>query len=524
MWNRWVLFICFGIIALSVASCSYASNETNILNNTENTVCINTPSVDLESNNQNNDILDNANSEITIYYGERIDIDWENDGSWDGEFDWDFNEHCNCTVYIDNKLVSFIQHFKNGKTINMYNYDYTNYFEDFLNSIYPNVGLHNISIIFEFDTPQKYDITINQYKDEFEDRYICNVLLFQFKVNDVSEAKKRYSYNANLNIIKKDKTVYITNISSFATYSNELLFNVIVDNPKNSSHIFISNKTGIVAFDSGYGMFSSWNMYDFDKLRYEINPGIYNLTIVNAYDNTFDTKSFILYNDININTTYKIKDNNVILNVEIWCEYNTPIQFIMNKLIDKMPYEYRVITKEILAKDNNHKIHFEICFSNVDNNDYYVDIQDYQNSINGIYFTVNYTFVNETETNIEDFSDIGETDNVEKNVSKIHKYNNTNGNGTKSNSTGTNLNLKRNNTNSNSHESNISNNNFKEEISEFGDLASIVDPVSSEHANSYELIEKSTSKSSDNIFANLGIIILLLIALIVGFLRFKREN
>ena len=94
MLNRGVLFICFGIIVLSVVSCSYASNETDILNDTVNTVSINVPLVDLKSDNLYNDSFDDVNSDIddiSIYYGERIDIEW------------DYDIHCICSVFIDDK-------------------------------------------------------------------------------------------------------------------------------------------------------------------------------------------------------------------------------------------------------------------------------------------------------------------------------------------------------------------------------------------------------------------------------------
>lgn len=526
MWNGWILFTCFGIIALSVVSCSYANNEIDILNNT---VGINTPPVDLESNNQNNDILDDANSNISIYYGERIDLDWEYDEPKDGELGWDYNEHCNCTVYIDNKLVNFIQDFKYGRTINMYNYD--SYYSEDLNSIYPNVGLHNISIIFEFNNPQKYDITINKYKNESEDRYICNVLLFRFNINDDSEAKKRYSYNATLNILKKDKTVHITNISSFATYREYPL--IVFFSNVSSCYIIISNETEIILFRNYYSPDGYCYINFFVDLENKIRPGIYNFTVVNEYDNTFDSSLFNFYNDLRVNVTYNIKGNDVIFNVDAWCEFNCYLAFELFIIINETYKTYMDIIKEISIKNNNYKLNFDVCFNNIENNYYYANCYKI-NLIDGSYysigdfsFLINNTFVNETGF-IEDVSDVNETDNVsdivEKNVSNTYNGNNTDGDGTGGNGTGDNLNLKGNSTNSHSHKSNVHNDDFKEVISGFGDLASSVDPVSSEHANSYELIEKSTSKSSDNIFANLGIIILLLIALIVGFLRFKREN
>lgn len=480
-----------------VASCSYASNETDILNDTVDTVSINTQSVDLKSDN---DCFEDTNSDIdniSIYYGEVIDIE--------GGFD----EQYNCTVYIDNKLVNFIPDLRSDKTINMYNY-----YEDYLNSIYPDVGLHNMSIIFEFETPQKYDITLEMYKDDFKDSgYIYNVLCFYSNFNDDLQAKKRYSYNTNLNILKKDKTVHITKISPFASYTNPLVYDVIVDNPNNSTIVFISNKTNIVTLDTSFGDIGQ--EYSFDKLRHKIKPGSYNLTVVNAHDNTFDTAPFTLCNDILINTTYRIKDNDVILNVELWCEYTTPIQVIMSKFINETTYDYRNITKKILANANNHKFKFEICFNDVDNNNYGIYIHDYYSFIDCVYLTVNYTHVNETEIS---------EDNMNETVNVSNKYNNNNlyCNGT--NGTGANLNLKKNNTDSNSYKSYQSNiNDLKEVNSAFGDFIESKDSISSENSNSYEIISKSALKSSNNIFSNLGIIILLFIAGIIGYLKFKHE-
>ena len=502
--------MCFGIIALSVVSCSYASNETDILNNTINTVSINNTSRNFESDNYNNDSFEDLNSDIdniSIYYGERIDIM--------GGFD----EYGNCTVYIDNKLVNFISDLKYG-TINMYNYDYRHY-EDFLKSIYPNVGLHNMSILFEFENPHKYDVTIEMSKED-----ISNVLWFHFNVNENSKAKKKYSYNTTLNIQKKEKTVDIINISS-ASYTNPLRYDVIVVNPDNSSFIFISNKTNIVIWDSSFGY--KERTYSFEGLRHKIKPGVYSLTVVNDYDNTFDTASFTLCNDIIINTTYNIKDNDVIFNVKLWCEYNTPIKFTMQKLINGTEYEYRVITKEILANTSNHKFNFEICFDDVDNNEYYVSISDYWSIIDFFYLTVNYTYVNETEI-CDDSFDVNETSNVsdivKRNVSGGNDsnidINGTNSEGT--NNTDVNQILIKNSTHSNSyryHKSDVDY--FRKVISDFGDLSSSVDSISGDDTNSYELIKKADLNSSNNIFSNLGIIILLFIVFMIGFLMFKRE-
>ena len=407
-------------------------------------------------------------------------------------------------------MVNFISDLKYG-TINMYNYDYNNY-KDFLNSIYPDAGLHNISIIFEFDTPQKYDVTMKTYKDDSEDYYDYNVLWFHFNINENLKAKKRYAYNTILNILKKEKTIHITNISS-ASYTNPLRYDVIVANPDNSSYVFISNKTGIVISDTSFGYRE--RTYSFDGLRHKMKPGVYSLTVVNDYDNTFDTAPFTLCNDIIISTTYKIKENDVILNVEIWCEYNTPIEFTMQKLINGTEYEYRTITREISASTNNHKFNFEICFDDVDPNGYLVSISDYWSTIDFFNLTVDYNSVNETGIS-EDNNDVNETVNVSN---KYNNDSNINGNGT-----GTNLNLKENNADPHSYKSHESKgNDFKEVISGFGDFIESKDSISSENTNSYEIISKSALKSSNNIFSNLGIIILLFIAGIIGYLKFKRE-
>ena len=401
----------------------------------------------------------------------------------------------------------------------MYNYDFSAYYNDFLNSIYPNVGLHNISIIFEFNTPQKYDVTIkNNFYTNYDGLY--NGLLFQFIENKNSNAKKIYSYNGNLNIFKKNKTVHITNISSSASYTNPLFYDVIVDTPQNSLLIFISNKTGVVKYD--YSNFGMKCTYFFDRFKHEIKSGVYNVTIVNEYDNTFDSALFTLCNDIIINTTYKIKDDDVIFNIDLWCEYDTPLEFNSYKIINDTVYNHRYITKEILGT-NNHKFNFEIIFNNVDNNMYSLDVWDYFTSIDRFHFTVNKTYVNEDE-NIENISgDVNESVNISNSsISKIYMINNKNSNGTNDN-----LDLKQNNTtfNSNqSHKSNFRHDNLRKIVSEICDSVGSDDSVFEDDVNSYEIHEKSSSKSSSNLFSSLRIIFLLFIALVVGFLKFKMNN
>lgn len=499
--------MCFWIIALFVASCSYASNETDILNNTIDTDCINIPLSDLESDSYDNDSFEDMNSDIdniSIYYGERIDINW------------DFEENCSCTVYIDDKLANFLYDSGYG-TVNMYYYDYTEY-NDFLNSVYPDEGLHNISITFEFDTPQKYDIVVEVFRDELENSRVINYVWFYFHVNEDIKPHKRYSYNTTLNILKKDKTVHIMNISS-ASYSNPLCYEVIVDNPENSSFIFISNKTDIVISDISFGHME--RTYYFDGLKHKIKPGVYNLTVVNEYDNTFDTASFTLCNDIIIDTTYKIKDNNVIFNVELECEYNTPIEFALYRIINGIPYEYRIVSKDILANTNAPKFNFEICFNDVEYSDYYISISDYWSTIDYFYFTVNYTNVDEYRSD-NDIGVMNETVNVTdivlKNISGIY------GSNVSDNGANTNLDLKENIAKSNLYHAHKFNaEDIREGMGDFGDLISSVDSISREDANSYNLISKSPLKLSKNIFSNSGIIILLFIVFIIGFLMFKRE-
>lgn len=255
--KKWKLIVSLFFILCMFVTISFVSAQDNATIDSDNS----------EYENYDNNSFKDANSNIdniSIYYGERIDIDWG------------LEEQGNCTVYIDNKMVNFISDLKYG-TINMYNYDYNNY-EDFLNSIYPDAGLHNISIIFEFDTPQKYDGTMKTYKDDSEDYYDYNVLWFHFNINEDLKAKKRYEYNTILNILKKEKTIHITNISS-ASYTNPLRYDVIVANPDNSSYIFISNKTGIVISDTSFGYRE--RTYSFDGLRHKMKPGVYSLTVVN---------------------------------------------------------------------------------------------------------------------------------------------------------------------------------------------------------------------------------------------------
>ena len=238
------------------------------------------------------------------------------------------------------------------------------------------------------------------------------------------------------------------------------------------------------SYDTSFGYME--RTYSFDALRHKIKPGVYNLTVVNDYDNTFDTASFTLYNDIIIYSTYKIKNNDVIFNVEVWSEYNTPIEFSMFKIVNGTPYEYRVINKEILANTNTPKFNFEICFDNVDNNDYYVSISDYWSTIDFIYFTVNFTTVNEIGINNSTDDMMNETVNisdiVKRNTSGIYNDNDMEGNDT--NGVDANLDLKENSTNSNSQQSHKSNGeDFREKNSDFGDLISSVDSISGKDTN-----------------------------------------
>lgn len=258
-------------------------------------------------------------------------------------------------------------------------------------------------------------------------------------------------------------------------------------------------------------------------MKNKIKPGVYNLTVVNDFDNTFDTASFTLFNDIIINTTYKIENNDVIIDVKLWSEYTTPIQFNMYKINGTVYEQYRSITKEISVNDNNHNFNLKIRFNNVDNENYDVVILDYYNIIDDINFTVNYTFINETKIN-EDIININKTvkisDNVENNLSDDNRGN-TGGNANSINNTNYNSDLKENTSDSNSQKSNVYDD-FKKVISGLGDLANNVNSISNENVNSYEIIKNSASKSLD-MFSNMEILILLLIAFIVGFLRLKHE-
>ena len=73
MWNKLILFMCFGIIALFVVSCSYASNETDVLNNNISTNNINVPSVDLKSDDYDKNSFGEIVTGLLTAYNEVAD-------------------------------------------------------------------------------------------------------------------------------------------------------------------------------------------------------------------------------------------------------------------------------------------------------------------------------------------------------------------------------------------------------------------------------------------------------------------
>lgn len=335
MFNKKFLFVSC-VFLLFILQISFVSaqndNQTGIQNKSCEYFEINN---DFSQNFQNN-VSTNDFDVIELYQGEiPIHIDSPSDGE--------------VTVLIDGNNYG-VWDFTKNEIIHIPTYNS----ESFHNNSKANIdiGLHNLSLIFSFNNFISKDA--NTFLDE-------NSIL-NFKFNEDNPYMISYRYNSTLNILKKDKTIHISNFTYYNLlkpaqciinidnlekyYDEEYVFShlmgIII---KNNKHIY---KESIYGLD---------NPIIIDSDIYE--EGIYNFTVINFIDGTMDSLLFKANKyQPKMNINYIINGNSIKINLMNQTEYyNDWADITVDNITKELPL--------YLYEENNWNVSFENLSSGV---------------------------------------------------------------------------------------------------------------------------------------------------------------
>ena len=367
--------------------------------------------------------------------------------------------------------------------------------------------------------------------------------LIQFKTMDLNETQdyEDYSYKFNLNISKKqEKTIHIMNKSiTYCFYGDNDVFYKLRDIDKfsiKSGVQLILSKNEKIYYNTLIYYFEyihdyySFNLCNLFLHNIKIPTDFYDLTLVN-YDGTNDTCIFELkklswdigfgYNIMN-DTVLFYFDAGSFIDSEVYSDYN-------------MTLKIGNITKSIPSKNfDTWKIsdwNVTVLFDELDDGFYDVVIEIPGNDyIEDFLYTTQIEIGNKSVIHDDNISEDTGENNVTNNT--IISLNNTAGDfdGNSSilsqgNSDDENL-LNFPGRNRREHSSDRRDDYFdefnNERVSDYGDLELSGGIHSVDNIKSYEISEKSVSKSIDNLLIKLCLIIMFTISFMVGLVRFKK--
>lgn len=380
-----------------------------------------------------------------------------------------------------------------------------------------------ISFIFSFEESWSYDCNVF-----FEESF----LTFQFVPNNLNIFKQdSYKYDAVLNIIKKNNTLHILNLNNSLIEQNTIQFPICfsidyfniteVDYNEDLIRLIISNADGYF-LNSTYDLFSidinnnfmSIYLYVGDN---KFNLTSYNLTLINLKDGASDTLVINIVNDMQSYINYTIDNQNVSFLIYIDKPYYD------GYLVGNYNYENSVFYTERISeniKDVMNPVYFKFSLKNIKSGVYYIQFiyefqyceyfDDFKN-IDVISFRIN-----NTSQNFEEFicnviiSQNNVTLQLVKNFSLSYLMHF--GEGNIFDEVLIELNSS-------------ANNSFYNSFGEIGD-----NPVKSGVANSkssakyYEISKKSISNHITNNVFEVLICIILFISMIIGFVKYKKNN
>ena len=394
-----------------------------------------------------------------------------------------------------------------------------------------DVGLHNISLIFNFNNFKSKDVNI--FLDE------NSTLNFKFNKNYGSHITDTFVYYSTWNILKKDKTIHILNF----TYNNlcEMGEYIIhMDNldlweDDNSPYLEIlyCGPFGIIISSNNKIIYKESDTGIFEGLRelYEIyEVGVYNFTVINFLDGTMDSVLFKANKyQPKFNITHIVNGTGIKINIMI------PQLSYYNVLASQFEY-YAVrafisvdnITKNLMIDSEFGDIFRQVSFENLSSGVHTLKIYcPGDNRSEEFYYSMSFEIeegldLDEGNENILDLINTA-NQNIQQNSSSDKNLSFIIGNNTSGNITSTGRVIKNHKDAENSY-SNENNWNSNENIinSLIGVDKNTQSGSSSPTKKSYEVIKKSTSKSINEI-TQFQLIIIIIILLIIGYFKFGEK-
>lgn len=513
MFNRKLFFILLvvSVFILHISSvCAVDSNQTHTIETNDNhKLSIN--NTKHEHISKNDDFKDNS---LDFNQGDKIPITI------------DSLEEGNLTVLIDDEVYYYKSWILLGiETIIIPTYNPSSFYNSSIKNI--GVGSHEISLVFNLNTFKNYVPVVSKEGSNLKFK-------FQSYTDDTLDNKYTYVHNLTLNIHEKRKTINVS-ILNKPTYYDTIDFSVGFDNDtlmdmlQDDTYL---NHFGIICSNEKILNKDVFDLkwYDMDCIKrahvdisypvsiyYDVESvlGICNLTVVNFADGTTDT---------------------VLFNVSKFITGIPKIECVINGF-DATFYGDQYYTKIFVNMGNVHKFissapfgfayYWNVTFVNLSpgvhvlrlyypetdfikqfSYNWTFEIPGSSNVPENINISGNHSFnmfpnmlltnggaflffsQNDGMLNIEDFTIIDDSD-VKNSESKL---------GSGSNSIDK----------SNSIESDSGNSGSSESSS-------------LSNKKSYEIQEKSTSKVIDNSLIKLGLIIILTISFMMGFVRFKKR-
>ena len=500
MFNRKLFFILLvvSLFVLHISSvCAVDSNQTHTIETNDNhKLSIN--NTKHEHISKNDDFKDNS---LDFNQGDKIPITI------------DSLEEGNLTVLIDDEVYYYKSWILLGiETINIPTYNPSSFYNSSIKNI--GVGTHKISLVFNLNTFKNYVPVVSKDGSNLKFK-------FQNYTDDTLDNKYTYTHNLTLNIHEKRKTI-IASILNKPTYYNMLDFSIELDKDTlmdmlkddtylNHIGIIISNieKTDIYMPRASFVVPCQCKGITFFV---ESVLGICNLTVVNFADGTTDTVLFNVSKFITgipkiecvvngFDATFYADQyfNNIFISVGddvreliFSTSYAWNVTFVN---LSPGVHVLRLYYPETdFIKQFSYNWTFEIPGSNNVPENINISGNHSFNMFPNMLLTNGGAFLffsqNDGMLNIEDFT-ITDDSGVRNSESKLGSgYNSID----KSNSIG----------------------------SDSGNSGSS-ESSSLSNKKSYEIQEKSTSKVIDNSLIKLGLIIILTISFMMGFVRFKKR-
>lgn len=531
------LFV-FLILILFISQISFVTandNTTNILNKNTDIIDqkapINTSDIiekNFESNNDStisddyNYLYFDDNSSYYCYFGDEIliHIDSLEDG--------------NLEVLIDNEYYGSWNFTTTDETICIPTYNPEQLHDNSKTNI--GIGIHDIKLIFNFNSMDTYYALVDyHYIDVGEDtRYSLNTLNFRIvNGNSYNAITNTFEWNSKLHV-QNDPPKIDFNSLKFNVYEDIAFFSIFVhhndyyfgtDTGNYSIGIIVSNKTGTI-YKKNITLTEYPNTHYLFFTFFNItNAGIYNFTAVNLIDGSNSSVLFeIIKYAPKYNMNYSINGSTFILDFE-------------QTFIDGVALCYNdfIICVDNITKKIPNRWWDEVVFDNLSPGvhvlTFYCPEDGFKESffysmtfeING---TGNTSDNNESipikEDNITDNNN-NITNNTINSTNVVGQGNSTGSVGNTSNGGNSYPKKDHDGGNLNSKKATKTRQDDTQKLTAGGNNI-ISDSSDASNSKTYEIQEKSASKSIDNLLTKITLILIIFVSFMIGYFRYKRKR